>query len=102
MSFFRETPIKATRKVHRCECCQTPITAGSPAIYMAGLTEDNDLWAGHAHTECRSAECDWNSERGTCGDEWDMLYMIREDDESDKALAWLREKHPVAAARIKV
>lgn len=101
MSFFRETKIKATRKLHHCECCQTEITAGLPAIYMAGLTEDNDLWAGHAHVECREAECDWNRERGThCGDEWDMLYMIREDDEAEEWLTWLAEEHPIAFARI--
>jgi len=97
MSFFREKPIKATRKNHFCQCCQKTILAGTPATYMAGLTEYNDFWAGHAHVECRKAECDWNSERGTYGDEWDMLYMIREDDDADEWLAWLAEKHPIAA-----
>ena len=100
MSFFRETQIKATRKPHHCQCCQKQIEAGSPAIYMAGLTEDNDLWAGHAHVECREAECAWNSERGTYGDEWDMLYMIREDDEAESWLEWLADKHPIAATRL--
>lgn len=101
MSFFREKSVKATRKDHHCECCQTQIPQGSAAIYMAGLTEDGDLWAGYAHVECRAAESDWNRERGTYGEEWDMLYMIREDDEADDWLAWLAENHPVAAQRIK-
>lgn len=101
MGFFNERKIKATRKDHRCECCQKPINAGSPAIYMAGLTEDDDLWAGHAHVECRAAECAWNSERGTYHDEWDMLYMIREDDEADEWLAWLADKHPIASQHLK-
>ena len=101
MSFYRERQIKVTRKPHHCECCQKQIETGLPAIYMAGLTEDNDLWAGHAHVECRVAECDWNLERRThCGDEWETLYMIREDDEAEEWLAWLAEKHPVAAQRL--
>ena len=100
MSFFREKAIKATRKNHHCKCCQRNIEAGSPAIYMAGLTEDGDMWAGHAHLECRKAECKWNSERGTYHDEWDMLYMIREDDDADDWLAWLADNHPIAFSRI--
>lgn len=100
MSFFREKQIKATRKDHRCECCQTAIAKGSPATYMAGLNEDNDLWAGYAHVECREAECAWNDLRGTYGDEWDMLYIIREDDEPDAQREWLFASHPIAAARV--
>lgn len=97
MSFFRERRVKATRKPHRCEHCGKGIAIGSPAIYCAGLTEDGDLMTFYGHVECREAEVDWNAQRGTFGDEFDWLWAIKDDDEAEDWITWLREKHPIAA-----
>jgi len=37
--FFRLTPIKSTRKPHRCECCGTIFSAGSEMLSYAGMFE---------------------------------------------------------------
>lgn len=98
--FVSERTIKATRKIHYCESCGgKPIEIGSPAKYLAGK-QDGEFIALHYHVECRAAEIDWNNERGAWGDEWDSLYMLKEDDEAEEWIAWVLDKHPVAAARL--
>lgn len=97
--FFSERSIKATRKVHHCEGCGRSIEIRLPAQYGSGK-QDGEFIAFYWHVECRAAEIAWNSERGSWGDEFDSLYMLKEDDEADDWVAWLIEHHPIAASRL--
>lgn len=97
--FFRETEIKATRKPHYCIGCQLTIPAGSEAIYCAGKF-DGQIDTGHYHRECREAEVAWNHEADTWGEDWNPLFSIRDDDESETWMAWLAQHHPIAAGRL--
>ncbi|MBP1626918.1 MAG: hypothetical protein H6Q00_1393 [Holophagaceae bacterium] len=54
MSFYRETPIKATRKTHDCSWCPEPIDMGQPAAYRAYVI-DGSFQADHMHPECLDA-----------------------------------------------
>ena len=100
MSFFKSRTIKATRKEHLCESCQSTIPAGSPAYYGSMLTEDGDLFAWHAHSECRAAEVAWNCEADQFGEDFCWLWQIHEDDETKRWLVWLAQHHPIACARL--
>jgi len=44
--------INKTRKPHLCEMCLRRIPAGSPAVSMAGISEDNDFYHGYMCTTC--------------------------------------------------
>lgn len=52
MSFYRESIIKKTRKVHQCGFCGRLIPAGMPAVETAG-TNDGDFFNGHLCLPCR-------------------------------------------------
>jgi hypothetical protein len=97
--FFRETQVKATRKSHLCSSCERSIDVGSPAVYMA-MKQDGEFWAAHAHVECREAECAWNSLADQWDEDFSPLWMVREADDREEWFAWLREHHPIAAARV--
>lgn len=97
--FFTARDIKATRKNQTCESCGQVIAVGSPAIYSAAK-EDGEFFAWHAHPECRAAEIAWNEKADQWGEDFCWLSQIREADDRDDWFAWLREHHPVAAARV--
>lgn len=55
MSFFREKPIKATKKHHRCAWCESSIDSGSSAISWASYHYECDFCSGYMHLECSHA-----------------------------------------------
>lgn len=76
--FFSERTIKATRKEHTCESCETRIEVGSSAKYMA-MKYDGDFFAAHCHVDCRAAEIEWNRASDLWGDEFTHLWMLCEE-----------------------
>lgn len=62
MSFSRETAVKATRKLHRCDVCGCKIATGSPAVRWAGITDYSDFASVVMHVECREAEIAVNAD----------------------------------------
>lgn len=55
MSFTRTTPVRKTRKPHRCAWCGELIPAGSQAVSFASHGWDWDFSSGHMHPECNRA-----------------------------------------------
>lgn len=92
MTFSCETT-HAAAKAHRCDECPQPIEIGQRFVRWAGLT-DGDFGTYKAHAECRAAVIEMNKNYGTSWDEWVTL-----DDMEAEDYAWLREDHPVVAAR---
>ncbi len=91
--------IKAVRKPHCCEQCNTMIQAGEPAHYDFGI------WDGYAfstwvHPECRAAA----HEYATLNDLWfeDYPWFQHMDDSEHEHHGWLLEKHPVVAQRLRI
>lgn len=76
--FYSERTIKATRKQHTCDSCETRIEIRSPAKYLA-LKHDGDFWAAHFHVDCRAAEIEWNRANDLWGDEFTNLWMLCEE-----------------------
>lgn len=93
MAFHCETTHTAA-KVHRCDECPAPIAIGQRFVRWAGLT-DGDFGTYKAHAECRAAVLALNKAAGTDWDEWMSL-----DDMETEDRTWLREEHPVVAARL--
>lgn len=97
MGYFREHPIAATRKPHRCEACQTTIETGSAANYITVHDGSSDgPFYGHFHPDCRDAEVrlnDLHDWRG--GDDWMALHEAEADD-----LPWIAEEFPAVFARV--
>lgn len=97
MSFYREQPIKVTRKAHACYGCDRRIEAGEPALYIAATDENNGgIWHGHYHHDCRAAEVALNDVMGFHpGDDWTLLLDVDPEDRP-----WLKDKFPAVAARL--
>jgi hypothetical protein len=94
VSFSSETNVKACRKPHRCIACNWTIAVGEPAVNWAGVNDDG-FSSVYYHPECRAAEIAINHLHGTFGDEW---FGLNEIDDEDRP--WLREEHPIVAARM--
>ena len=94
-SFTRETKVAKTRKPHRCYGCLKDIEVGSPALSLAAVIE-GEFCAAYYHTECRAAEIDMNHAAGISGEEWCVLYDVRDLDLEE----WLIDEHPIAAGRL--
>jgi hypothetical protein len=91
--------IKAVRKAHCCEQCNTMIAVGEPARYQFGIWE-GEPFSIYMHVECRAAA----NEYAELNDLWFEEYpcfQFMDDSEHDHH-AWLLEKHPVVAARLKI
>ena len=95
MSLFRETNVKATRKLTTCDCCLKHIDVGSSAVRVVGTNEDGEFIASTMHHECRAAELRLNDVHDTMSGEWIGLSEAEPDDRE-----WLVAEHPIAAARI--
>ena len=95
MEFWSEVQRKAA-KPHVCEACRQPINVGDRYAYMVGKF-DGDFFVTKQHVECRAAEVDIAHEYGLGGgEEWVFLNDLQEPED----LAFVRERHPVAYARI--
>lgn len=58
MSFFRETIIKATRKMCRCFWCGEQIPVATSKVYTSCVYE-GDFFATSYHPECHAASLIW-------------------------------------------
>lgn len=97
--FYTESTINCTRKPHFCMGCQKSIDAGLQAKYFA-TKNDGIFFAGHYHVDCQKAEIEWNNLMDARGDEYQWLWEIRESDDREDNIAWLREEWPDVAARL--
>lgn len=95
MSFRSERNVKAVRKRHRCDGCNSDIEVGDPAVRWAGMT-DGDFGSLIFHVECREAEIALNRllEVGWY-DDWCGLQDIDGEDRP-----WLIDTFPVVAQRM--
>lgn len=94
MSEHWSRDIKATRKQHVCEQCNTYIEAGSPARYAFGIYE-GDTYSFHVHVECQDAAREFAK---LYGEEWPWFQHM--DDSEFEHHAWLLENHPLVAGRL--
>ena len=93
MSFYQDTPIRATRRPHLCDGCDQQIVVGSPATRWRGLC-DGEFVSAIWHAECRAAECEYNQAKK----HWEWVFL-RECLEDQEDRAWLMTEHPAVAAR---
>lgn len=91
--------IKATRKAHVCEQCNTYIDVGSPARYSAGKW-DGEFYTTHTHVECHAAALEYARLNDLWGEEWPWFQHM-EDSEYEHH-AWLLEHHPIVATRLSI
>lgn len=86
------------RKAHRCAHCGASIDIGIRHRSTVQIYE-GQFDASRTHIECDTAWADLNFRLRGChsGDE---LPFLVEDDIEDGERDWLREKHPIVAARI--
>jgi hypothetical protein len=96
MEFFREGTV-SSRKERQCDACGTMIDPGERHTYMAAKY-DGQFYTMRNHAECREAECALAKLHDLYGgdDGWIMLSDMDEPDD----LAFLKEHHPVAYARV--
>lgn len=99
MTTLSSKHIKAVRKPHCCEQCNTMITIGEPAHYDFGIWE-GEPFGTYTHIECAAAA----NEYAEMNDLWfeDYPWFQFMDDSEHYHHAWLLEKHPVVADRLNV
>jgi hypothetical protein len=93
--FQSERNIKACRKVHRCEQCDTRIQIGEPAVRISG-TWDGNFYSYHVHLECHEAGLAFAKETGLWGEDFTWFNQDRERD----TIEWLLEHYPIVANRM--
>jgi 8-oxo-dGTP pyrophosphatase MutT (NUDIX family) len=91
--------VKAVRKAHCCEQCNTMINVGEPAKYNFGIWEGYPFSA-YVHLECKEA-ADAYAELNDLWFEDYPWFQFMDNSEHDHH-AWLLENHPIVAARLGV
>lgn len=99
MSTLRSREIKAVRKVHICEQCNTKIEVGQPAHYAFGIYE-GEPYSLYDHTECHAAARQY----AELNDLWfeDYPWFQHMDDSEFGHHDWLMKNHPIVAARLNI
>lgn len=98
--FYAETEIKRTRKPHVCRCCDCVIAAGLPAISAAGVW-NGDFARHYLHIECKAAGDAYAHATRNWGEDYVWLAEgLTEGMLGASDMRWLRDKHPVVAARL--
>lgn len=91
--------IKAVRKAHCCEQCNTSIAAGDPAEYAFGIW-DGYAFSTYTHPECHAAAHEYATLNDLRFEEYPWFQHM--DDSEFGHHAWLLENHPVVASRLGV
>jgi hypothetical protein len=91
--------IKAVRKAHRCEQCNTDIAVGESAHYAFGVWE-GEPFGTYTHPECQGAAQAY----AELNDLWfeDYPWFQFMDDSEHDHHVWLLENHPVVADRLNI
>ncbi len=99
MSTLNSKEIKAVRKAHVCEQCNTMIEVGQPASYSFGIWEGEPC-SVYTHPECTVAARQY----AEINDLWfeDYPWFQYMDNSEHEHHPWLLEKHPVVAERLKI
>lgn len=86
------------RKTHRCAQCGAEISVGTRHRSVVQIY-DGQFDAARTHSECDAAFNDLNFRLRDA--HWsDDLYFLVDDDIEDGERDWLRDKHPIVAARL--
>ena len=99
MTTLTSKDIKAVRKAHCCEQCNTTITVGEPAKYSFGIWE-GEPFSVYVHPECAAAAREYAELNDLWFEEYPWFQHM--DNSEHGHNAWLLEKHPVVAGRLKI
>lgn len=66
--FWKETPVKRTRRNRRCGWCATLILKGDQSVVVAGVFE-GDFFKNRYHPECAAAIPRWYTANNCWGEE---------------------------------
>lgn len=99
MSTINSKDIKAVRKAHVCEQCNTKIEVGQPAHYNFGIWE-GEPFSVYAHPECAAAAKQYADLNDLWGEEYPWFQHM--DNSEHNHHEWVLINHPIVADRLNI